>query len=81
LGGILLQMRQELNAALMVIEHDVTLVAEIADRVIALDGGSVIAEGTAQQVFDDDQVITAFLGHSEAALKRSGRSGSDGMAT
>tara|TARA_B100001245_G_scaffold226304_1_gene201653 strand:- start:1134 stop:4037 length:2904 start_codon:yes stop_codon:yes gene_type:complete len=81
LGGILLQMRQELNAALMVIEHDVTLVAEIADRVIALDGGSVIAEGTAQQVFDDDQVITAYLGHSEAALKRSGRSESDGMTT
>ena len=81
LGEILLQMRQELNAALMVIEHDVTLVAEIADRVIALDGGSVIAEGTAQQVFDDEQVITAYLGHSEAALKRSGRSGSDGMAT
>jgi branched-chain amino acid transport system ATP-binding protein len=81
LGGILLQMRQELNAALMVIEHDVTLVAEIADRVIALDGGRVIAEGTAQQVFDDDQVITAYLGHSEAALKRSGRSESDDMTT
>jgi branched-chain amino acid transport system ATP-binding protein len=81
LGGILLQMRQELNAALMVIEHDMTLVAEIADRVIALDRGSVIAEGTAQQVFDDDQVITAYLGRSEAALKRSGRSDSNDMTT
>ena len=81
LGGILLQMRQELNAALMVIEHDMTLVAEIADRVIALDRGSVIAEGTAQQVFDDDQVITAYLGRSEAALKRSGRTDSNDMTT
>jgi branched-chain amino acid transport system ATP-binding protein len=79
LGGVLLQMRQELNAALMVIEHDMTLVAEIADRVIALDAGNVIAEGTAQQVFDDDQVITAYLGRSEAALKRSGRTDPNGM--
>jgi branched-chain amino acid transport system ATP-binding protein len=63
----------------MVIEHDMTLVAEIADRVIALDAGNVIAEGTAQQVFDDDQVITAYLGRSEAALKRSGRTDPNGM--
>ena len=73
LGEVLLRMRQDLNASLMVIEHDMTLVAEIADRVIALDAGNVIAEGSAQQVFESDRVITAYLGRSEGALKRSGR--------
>ncbi|MEC7914992.1 MAG: ATP-binding cassette domain-containing protein, partial [Actinomycetota bacterium] len=73
LGVVLLRMRQDLNASLMVIEHDMTLVAEIADRVIALDAGNVIAEGSAQHVFESDRVITAYLGRSEGALKRSGR--------
>ena len=74
LGEVLLRLRQDMNAALMVIEHDMTLVAEIADRVIALDAGNLIAEGSAQEVFESDRVITAYLGRSERALKRSGRS-------
>ena len=51
-----------------------TLVAEKADRVISLAAGNLIAEGSAQEVFESDRVITAYLGRSERALKRSGRS-------
>ncbi|HEY3179377.1 MAG TPA: urea ABC transporter ATP-binding protein UrtD [Casimicrobiaceae bacterium] len=47
---------------LVVVEHDMDFVARIADRVTVLHEGSVIAEGSMQQVQQDEQVIEVFLG-------------------
>jgi ABC-type branched-subunit amino acid transport system ATPase component len=49
------------NAALFV-EHDLPRVMQLADRVVVLDRGSVVAEGTPQQVTDDPAVLEAYLG-------------------
>jgi urea transport system ATP-binding protein len=47
---------------LVVVEHDMDFVARIADRVTVLHEGRVLAEGSMQQVQQDEQVIEVFLG-------------------
>jgi len=47
---------------LLVIEHNVELVADVCDRVIVMDAGRILADGTAQEVMADERVIAAYLG-------------------
>ena len=61
------QLREEGGYTLLVIEHDMHVVEGISDRVIALDHGVKIAEGTFEQVATNDRVIEAYLGLRGAA--------------
>jgi branched-chain amino acid transport system ATP-binding protein len=72
LGPLLLRIREQTGASLLVIEHDVPLLLSIADRVIALDLGEVIAQGDPESVVHDPRVVSAYLGTTEAAIARSG---------
>lgn len=56
------QLRDELGVTIIVIEHDMQVVEGISDRVIALDYGKEIAEGSFDQVTSDPEVIEAYLG-------------------
>ncbi|MFA5621475.1 MAG: ABC transporter ATP-binding protein [Thermovirgaceae bacterium] len=47
---------------LLVVEHIMEAVMSIADKVVVLDSGIKIAEGTPQQIVEDEKVITAYLG-------------------
>ena len=47
---------------MVVIEHDMRVVKGVSDRVVALDYGRKIAEGTYEEVAHDPQVIEAYLG-------------------
>jgi ABC-type branched-subunit amino acid transport system ATPase component/MFS family permease len=72
LGPLLLRIREQTGATLLVIEHDVPLLLNIADRVIALDLGEVVAIGDPEEVVHDPAVVTSYLGTNEAAIARSG---------
>jgi len=56
------KLREELGYTIFVIEHDMHLVEGISDRVIALDHGIKIAEGSFDEVATDPSVVEAYLG-------------------
>jgi ABC-type branched-subunit amino acid transport system ATPase component len=62
------RLRDELGLAILVIEHDMHVVAGCSDRVIALDHGVKIAEGAFDEVANHPGVIEAYLGHDPESL-------------
>ncbi|MER8758047.1 ABC transporter ATP-binding protein [Mesorhizobium sp. M0976] len=54
--GLLHDLQQETGMALMFITHDLSVVAEIADRVLVMYAGRVVEEGTVMQIFDDPRM-------------------------
>ena len=56
------RMRDERALTILVIEHDMRVVKGVSDRVVALDYGQRIAEGTYDEVANDEHVIEAYLG-------------------
>jgi branched-chain amino acid transport system ATP-binding protein len=62
----IVRMRDELGLTVVVIEHDMRVVKGVSDRVIACDYGQKIAEGTYEEVANDERVIEAYLGTKAA---------------
>jgi len=58
----IVRMRDERGLTVLVIEHDMRVVKGVSDRVVAMDYGRKIAEGTYEEVANDQQVIEAYLG-------------------
>jgi ABC-type branched-subunit amino acid transport system ATPase component len=66
---LIAQLRTEGGYTILVIEHDMHVVEGISDRVVALDHGVKIAEGTFDAVATNPRVIEAYLGTKAAATK------------
>ncbi len=62
------RLRDELGLAILVIEHDMHVVAGCSDRVLALDHGVKIAEGAFDEVASHPAVVEAYLGRNPEAL-------------
>lgn len=66
---LIAKLRDDGGYTILVIEHDMHVVEGISDRVVALDHGVKIAEGTFEQVATDSRVVEAYLGTSATARK------------
>ena len=53
---------KHISAGVLIIEHNVELVADVSERIIVLDAGKTIADGTPEEVTRNEEVIAAYLG-------------------
>jgi branched-chain amino acid transport system ATP-binding protein len=70
--GLLRNVRDQLDATMLIVEHDIAFIAELADRLVAMDRGAVIASGPPADVLQMPLVGEAFLGSDPLARSRTG---------
>jgi branched-chain amino acid transport system ATP-binding protein len=61
------------GCAAVVIEHDIPLISAMADRLVAMELGAVLAEGPPDEVLADPRVVSSYLNASESVIQRSGQ--------
>ena len=64
MARFILQINQELGVSILLVEHDMHMVMDVADRIMVLDFGEKIAEGPPDAIRSDPRVIDAYLGKS-----------------
>lgn len=58
-------LHQERGIAMLFIEHDMSIIFGVADRITVLDNGAMLAEGTPQEISDNERVQAAYLGKTQ----------------
>ncbi len=70
-GPLIKRIQSELDATLVVVEHDMPLIMSISDRIYCLEAGAVIAHGSPETVRADPLVVSSYLGIDDRAIQRS----------
>lgn len=74
-GPLLHRLHDMTGATIAIVEHDVPLVVDLADRLVVMESGRVVSSGPVADVVRDPAAIEAYLGASHEALARSGARG------
>ena len=70
-GDLIRRLRDELDCAILLIEHDMGLVMGLCNRIYAMEAGRVIAEGKPRDVARDPAVVSSYLGENADTIERS----------
>jgi branched-chain amino acid transport system ATP-binding protein len=73
LAALVRGLNRQDGIGLLVVEHDIRFVAGVADRVVVLDHGEVLAEGSPEAVRANPKVVEAYLGHGRIGDRAAGR--------
>jgi branched-chain amino acid transport system ATP-binding protein len=65
--GTVREMRREYELTVVIVEHHMGLISALTDRVVVLDHGAKLMEGTAAQAQSDPRVVEAYLGKEAGA--------------
>ena len=62
---IILRLREEFNLSIILIEHDMRIIMNVCESIVAMNQGTCIAEGTAAEIRQNPEVISAYLGATD----------------
>ena len=63
----IMDIKEELGITILLVEHNMKFVNQLSDRLLALDFGAVIAQGTPKEVLENPEVMKAYLGEESVS--------------
>ena len=72
LGQLLRRIKTTTGCTMLIIEHDMPLIMGLADRIVALDSGRFLAEGSPREIVEHPDVVRSYLGTGTETIHRSG---------